>query len=80
MNVTRTRLLTILSTLFFTTQLAGAQVAPTASELTAYRGLHAAAAKGDATEIERLVKAGAPIDARQPRAHAAAYCNLHAET
>ena len=68
MNVTRTRLLTILSTLFFTTQLAGAQVAPTASELTAYRGLHAAAAKGDATEIERLVKAGAPIDARDSRA------------
>jgi len=68
MNVTRTRLLTILSTLFFTTQVAGAQVAPTASELTAYRGLHAAAAKGDATEIERLVKAGAPIDARDSRA------------
>jgi ankyrin repeat protein len=77
MNVTRTRLVTILSTLFFTTLVAGAQVAPTASELTAYRGLHAAAAKGDATEIERLVKAGAPIDARDSRArtplHVATY-------
>jgi uncharacterized protein len=77
MNVTRTRLVTILSTLFFITLVAGAQVAPTASELTAYRGLHAAAAKGDATEIERLVKAGAPIDARDSRArtplHVATY-------
>ena len=77
MYVTRTRLVTILSTLFFTTLVAGAQVAPTASELTAYRGLHAAAAKGDATEIERLVKAGAPIDARDSRArtplHVATY-------
>jgi uncharacterized protein len=77
MNVTRTRLVTILSTLFFTTLVAGAQVAPTASELTAYRGLHAAAAKGDATEIERLFKAGAPIDARDSRArtplHVATY-------
>ena len=77
MNVTRIRLVTILSTLFFATQIAGAQVAPTASELTAYRGLHAAAAKDDATEIERLVKAGAPIDARDSRArtplHVATY-------
>ena len=77
MNVTRTRLVTILSTLFFATQIAGAQVAPTASELTAYHGLHAAAAKGDASEIERLVKAGAPIDARDSRArtplHVATY-------
>jgi len=77
MNVTRIRLVTILSTLFFATQIAGAQVAPTASELTAYRGLHAAAAKGDASEIERLVKAGAPIDARDSRArtplHVATY-------
>ena len=77
MNVTRTSLVTILSTLFFATQIAGAQVAPTASELTTYRGLHAAAAKGDATEIERLVRAGAPIDTRDSRArtplHVATY-------
>jgi len=76
-DVTRTRLVTILSTLFFATQIAGAQVAPTASELTAYHGLHAAAAKGDASEIERLVKAGARIDARDSRArtplHVATY-------
>ena len=43
---------------------ASAQIAPGAAEVQAYRGLHAAAAKGNATEIERLVKAGAPIEAR----------------
>jgi uncharacterized protein len=43
---------------------AAAQVPPNAAELQAYRGLHAATAKGDAAEIERLVKAGHPIEAR----------------
>jgi uncharacterized protein len=43
---------------------AAAQIAPGADELRAYRGLHAAAAKGDAAEIERLVKAGAPLETR----------------
>jgi hypothetical protein len=41
-----------------------AQTAPTAPEIAAYTGLHAAAAKGDADEIARLVKAGANINAR----------------
>lgn len=41
-----------------------AQIAPSEAEVAAYTGLHAAAAKGDAAEIERLVKAGAPVDAR----------------
>ena len=41
-----------------------AQIPPSAAELAAYRGLHAAAAKGDSNEIERLVRAGAVIDAR----------------
>ena len=54
-----------------------AQIAPSPSELQAYRGLHAAAVKGDTAEIARLVKAGAPIDARDSRArtplHVAAY-------
>lgn len=36
-----------------------AQVAPTASELAAYRGLHAAAAAGDVAAIEKLVAEGA---------------------
>ncbi|MBI3704021.1 MAG: ankyrin repeat domain-containing protein [Rhizobiales bacterium] len=47
---------------------ASAQIAPSADELRVYRGLHAAAAKGDAAEIEVLVKAGAPIEARDAHA------------
>jgi ankyrin repeat protein len=54
-----------------------AQTPPGAAELQAYRGLHAAAAKGDVVEIEKLVKSGAPIDTRDGRArtplHVAAY-------
>jgi ankyrin repeat protein len=42
---------------------AAAQIPPSTSELAAYRGLHAAAAKGDTTEIDRLLKSGAAIDA-----------------
>jgi ankyrin repeat protein len=41
-----------------------AQIAPGAAEIAAYRGLHAAAAKGDTAEIEKLVKAGSPLEAR----------------
>lgn len=47
---------------------ASAQIAPSAAELAAYRGLHAAAAKGDTAEIENLVKAGASIDSRDGHA------------
>lgn len=47
---------------------ASAQVAPSAAELAAYTGLHAAAAKGDVTGIGRLLKSGAPIDARDSHA------------
>ncbi len=36
-----------------------AQVAPSATETAAYRGLHAAAHKGDAAQIERLLAGGA---------------------
>ncbi|MFN3656254.1 MAG: ankyrin repeat domain-containing protein [Pseudolabrys sp.] len=43
---------------------ARAQTPPSAAEIAAYTGLHAAAAKGDTAEIERLVKAGAAVDAR----------------
>jgi ankyrin repeat protein len=41
-----------------------AQVPPGAADIAAYRGLHAAAAKGDAAGIETLVKAGAALEAR----------------
>jgi ankyrin repeat protein len=41
-----------------------AQVAPTATETAAYRGLHAAAAQGDVVKIERLVAAKADLNVR----------------
>jgi ankyrin repeat protein len=43
---------------------AAAQIPPSGAEIAAYRGLHAAAARGNAGEIERLVRAGTTIDAR----------------
>ncbi len=46
---------------------AAAQIQPSQAELRAYLGLHAAAAKGDVAAIERLAKAGAPIEARDSR-------------
>jgi len=56
-----------LATLLALALPASAQIAPSTAELAAYRGVHAAAAKGDANEIERLVRAGAAIDARDAR-------------
>ncbi len=53
------------------------QVGPSPAELEAYRGLHAAAAQGDAAAIEKLVKSGASVDARdgyrRTPLHVAAY-------
>jgi ankyrin repeat protein len=45
-------------------QLSHAQVAPSATEVAAYRGLHAAAARGDANKIDQLVTAGADVNQR----------------
>jgi ankyrin repeat protein len=42
---------------------AHAQIPPSATELRGYSGLHAAAAKGDVAEIERLAAGGAKPDA-----------------
>jgi ankyrin repeat protein len=60
---------------------AAAQVAPTASELSAYAGLHAAAASGDVSAIGRLVAAGADKEATDPRGrtplHVAVYQKQH---
>lgn len=44
--------------------MASAQVAPGAAEVARYSGLHAAAHRGDAAEINRLVAANADINAR----------------
>jgi ankyrin repeat protein len=57
----------LLLTLVFV-PLASAQIPPSAGELQSFRGLHAAAAKGDTIEIEKLVKAGAALDARDAHA------------
>lgn len=61
---------------------AAAQLAPDSAELASYRGLHAAAARGDSAEIERLVKAGDALDARDGHRrtplHVAAHRRHHA--
>ncbi len=58
-----------------------AQVPPSAADIAAYGGLHAAAAKGDTTEIEKLVKAGAALEARDGHRrtplHVAAHLKRH---
>jgi len=60
---------------------ASAQVAPTAAELRAYDGLHAAAARGDVAEIEKRIAAGEnkeAIDSRQRTPlHVAVYMKRH---
>jgi uncharacterized protein len=43
---------------------AGAQVGPSATEAAQYKGLHAAAHKGDLAQIEKLVAAKADLNAR----------------
>lgn len=40
-----------------------AQVPPAPAEIAAYQGLHAAAQRGDLAALQRLLKAGAPVDA-----------------
>jgi len=58
---------------------ATAQVPPSAAELAAYTGLHAAAARGDAAEIARLAAGGADPNGRdryqRTPLHVAAYCS-----
>lgn len=45
---------------------AGAQVAPSADEVARYRGLHAAAHRGDVEALRRELARGAAVDARDP--------------
>jgi ankyrin repeat protein len=56
---------------------AAAQSPPSAAEVAAYRGLHAAAAQGDAKDIARLIAAGEKVDAvdgnRRTPLHVAAH-------
>jgi uncharacterized protein len=57
------------------------QVPPSQAERSAYAGLFAAAARGDAVEIARLARAGASIDVRDSYGrtplHVAAYAGRH---
>src|SRR4029079_19015757 len=43
---------------------AAAQTPPSQAEIAAYEGLHAATASGSVVEIDRLVKQGADLNAR----------------
>ena len=60
---------------------AQAQVAPSAAEAAAYTGLHAAAHKGDAAKIARLVAAGATLNATDAHGrtplHVATFARQH---
>jgi ankyrin repeat protein len=59
-----------------------AQILPSASEIQAYPGLHAAAARGDAAAIERLVAAGEKTEGKDGHGrtplHVAAHGRHHA--
>jgi ankyrin repeat protein len=70
-----------LSLLCMLVPLAHAQVPPTPAEMTAYAGLFAAAARGDAAEIAKLAAGGADVKARDAYGrtplHVAAYARRH---
>ena len=74
---TRRTLLVLTLALLAMPRPVAAQIPPGPEELKAYRGLHAAAAKGDVRAIESLVRSKAPIDARDSYArtplHVAAF-------
>jgi uncharacterized protein len=83
MNRNRLRALLAVAILAFACGLsdAGAQIAPNATDLRLYGGLHAAAAKGDAVEIARLATAGEKLEALDARGrtplHVAAHLRRH---
>lgn len=59
-----------------------AQIPPSQSEFRAYAGLHAAAAKGDVAEIEKLIAAGEKPNIQDARSrtplHVAGFAHQHA--
>ncbi len=57
---------------------ATAQVPPGADDVAAYTGLHAAAMRGDAAEIERLLRAGAAPNVRDRRGRTPLHVATHA--
>ena len=58
-----------------------AQIAPSRSEIEAYRGLHAAAQRGDLLELNRLIAQGASLSSRdghgRSAVHVASYAAQH---
>lgn len=72
-----TRILAIcwcwLSAVLLATAPAMAQVAPSAAQVAAYRGLHAAAQRGDVAEIDRLATAKADLNARDTHGRTAVH-------
>ena len=74
-------LLAVLLLALLTVLPASAQVAPTEAELRAYRGLHAAAARGDVADIEARIAAGEDKEAldahRRTPLHVAVYRKQH---
>lgn len=57
---------------------ASAQMPPSAAEIAAYDGLHAAAWAGDVPAIERLVASGAAVDRRDGQRRTALHIAAHA--
>jgi hypothetical protein len=58
--------------------LAAAQIPPTAAEVARYSGLHAAAHRGDVTEIERLIAAKSDLNARDAYGRTPLHVATHA--
>ena len=56
---------------------AAAQIPPGQSELRVYAGLHAAAAKGDAAEIARLIAAGQSVNAQDAHSRTPLHVAAH---
>ena len=59
------------------TASAAAQTAPSASEVAAYRGLHAAAAKGDLTSLRKALQAKEDVNGRDGHGRTALHVAAH---
>ena len=71
------RITLALACLLLTFLPARAQIAPSQSDLRVYAGLHAAAAKGDAAEIERLIAAGQSPNAQDSHSRTPLHVAAH---
>lgn len=74
----RLSLLAFMATLGLAPAMTAAQVPPSPDEVTRYQGLHAAAHSGDLATIERLVKAKADLNARDPYGRTPLHVATHA--